>query len=245
MNSSSSGGRLERFFTGKGFYIVLFLCAAVIGVSAWMMAAGNEAMSKERTFKDTELYSGSRTVVIPASVPEDSAPVMETVPEEVQEVIAPEETVPETAEVMAQSEPAVPETPEYVWPVSGDIDRAYHIDQLRYDETMCDWRTHDGIDIEAPIGASVLASRSGNVESIVEDDLYGTVLTLDHGDGTRSVYAGLSDITAVQTGQYVETGSIIGTVGGTAICESAQEAHLHFAMQRNGVSADPLAFLNA
>ena len=47
MSSNSSGKRLERFFTGKGFYIVLFLCAAVIGVSAWMMAAGNETMAKD------------------------------------------------------------------------------------------------------------------------------------------------------------------------------------------------------
>ena len=34
MNSKSSGEWLETFFAGKGFYIVLFLCAAVIGVSA-------------------------------------------------------------------------------------------------------------------------------------------------------------------------------------------------------------------
>ena len=44
MNSSSSGKSPEKFLTGKGFYIVLFLCAAVIGVSAWVMATGNEAM---------------------------------------------------------------------------------------------------------------------------------------------------------------------------------------------------------
>ena len=46
MNSSSSGKSPEKFLTGKGFYIVLFLCAAVIGVSAWVMATGNEAMKK-------------------------------------------------------------------------------------------------------------------------------------------------------------------------------------------------------
>ena len=45
MSSKGSGKKLEGFFTGKGFYIVLFLCAAVIGVSAWMMAAGNETMN--------------------------------------------------------------------------------------------------------------------------------------------------------------------------------------------------------
>ena len=29
--------KLEKFLTGKGFYIVLFLCIAVIGESAWIM----------------------------------------------------------------------------------------------------------------------------------------------------------------------------------------------------------------
>ena len=47
MSSNSSGKRLEGFFTGKGFYIVLFLCVAVIGVSAWMMAAGNGTMAED------------------------------------------------------------------------------------------------------------------------------------------------------------------------------------------------------
>ena len=34
------GESLEAFFAGKGFYIVLFLCVAVIGVSAWAMLTG-------------------------------------------------------------------------------------------------------------------------------------------------------------------------------------------------------------
>ena len=29
--------RAEAFFAGKGFYIVLFLCVTVIGVSAWSL----------------------------------------------------------------------------------------------------------------------------------------------------------------------------------------------------------------
>ena len=49
MNSKSSGKGLEGFLMGKGFYIVLFLCAAVIGLSAWMMTAGNETMEDLRS----------------------------------------------------------------------------------------------------------------------------------------------------------------------------------------------------
>ena len=247
MNSSSSGGRLERFFTGKGFYIVLFLCAAVIGVSAWMMAAGNRAMSNDHTAVSE--IGRTESIVIPASVP-DAVPVTDyeallpTLTEPVEEeIIETAESVEETVETMAVE--AEPESdPGFLWPVSGDIGRAYHINQLRYDATLGDWRTHDGIDIVAAVGSSVCASRDGKVESIVKDDLYGTVLTLDHGDGTKTVYANLAYPVPVHVDEQVSAGSVLGCVGSDAICESAQEPHLHFALRVNGVSADPLEALN-
>ena len=245
MNNSSSGKRLERFFTGKGFYIVLFLCAAVIGVSAWMMTAGNETMSDDRNQFGNPDFSSARTetIIVPA---QDMSPAMdyeelfpaEIIPEEEETSVMEEESV----EVMAEE---VPAAPEYIWPVSGDIDRAYHVNQLRYDATMGDWRTHDGIDIASAVGSSVCACRDGYVESIRSDDLYGTVLTVDHGDGTKSVYANLADITAVNADDFVQGGEVLGAVGNTAICESSQEPHLHFAMSVNGESADPLEYLNA
>ena len=34
---------LNEFFAGKGFYIVLLLCAALIGTSIWLMAGGSRA----------------------------------------------------------------------------------------------------------------------------------------------------------------------------------------------------------
>ena len=245
MNNSSSGKRLERFFTGKGFYIVLFLCAAVIGVSAWMMTAGNETMSDDRDMFVNPDFSSARTetIIVPA---QDMNPVMdyedlfpaESIPEEEETSVVEEESV----EVLAEEAPAAP---EYIWPVNGDIDRAYHVNQLRYDATMGDWRIHDGIDIASPVGSSVFACRGGRVESIRNDDLYGTVLTIDHGDGTKAVYANLADITAVNADDFVQSGEVLGAVGSTAICESSQKPHLHFAMSVNGESADPLAYLNA
>ena len=46
-NNKGSGGKLDGFFNGKGFYIVLFLCAAVIGVSAWSLLSGNRTVQKD------------------------------------------------------------------------------------------------------------------------------------------------------------------------------------------------------
>ena len=43
----SGQSRLESFFGGKGFYIVLFLCVGVIGVSAWtLLSSGGSTVPK-------------------------------------------------------------------------------------------------------------------------------------------------------------------------------------------------------
>ena len=124
MNSRSSGGRLEAFFTGKGFYIVLFLCAAIIGGSAWMMAAGERTMKEDIAGMNRQSMENYRveTVILP---PEQ---------EEIQPAMAPETKVmrPEDEGVApAQSseawsgEPAAEAGPDYVWPVSGQVERRH------------------------------------------------------------------------------------------------------------------------
>lgn len=250
MSSNSSGKRLERFFTGKGFYIVLFLCAAVIGVSAWMMAAGNETMAKDVVNgSDATSYSSKRveTVIIPpaddstaeAAVPGSSGAVSAMADADAKDAAAQDETVA----VFSEAEAAAAAPPEWLWPVSGSVERGHDLSSLGYDVTMRDWRTHTGIDIEAPLGSTVTAARGGTVESVVEDDLYGTVVTIDHGDGTKAVYANLASEPAVAVNDAVEPGYIIGAVGTSALAEVGQQPHLHFAVTANGQSVDPLEFL--
>ena len=241
MNSSSSGKSPESFLTGKGFYIVLFLCAAVIGVSAWVMATGNETM---KNVDVTDVISGNHrveTVIAPAS---DGGWIDET-------ELAPPEIRSETpaepaAEAQSEAAAAAANVPVvYVWPVIGEIERAYTVSALRYDETMRDWRTHRGVDIACDSGARVLASRGGKVESVVNDGLYGTTVTIDHGDGMRSIYSNLAPETAVKAGEWVDAGVLLGTVGSSALCEIGQSAHLHFEMRLNGALVDPTAYLSA
>jgi len=59
----------------------------------------------------------------------------------------------------------------------------------------------------------------------------------------RSVYANLSEETAVAVGAWVDPGVVIGTVGRSALCEISQEPHLHFELRRNGAPVDPAVFL--
>ena len=235
MNSNGSGGKLEEFFTGKGFYIVLFLCAAVIGVSAWMMAAGNKTMENAEK-AEVSNFDNKRveTVILP--------PEKESVKPEKEAVAAEEEEAPVPVWNEEQTEELVN---AYVWPVRGELERWHDVENLSYDVTMRDWRTHEGIDICAPMGTEVVASHSGVVESITEDDLYGTVVTVAHGDGSCSVYANLAALPAVSVGDAVECGYIIGSVGDTALCEIGQGTHLHYAVYIDGESVDPLDYLPA
>ena len=241
MSSNSSGKKLEGFLTGKGFYIVLFLCAAVIGVSAWMMAAGNKTMDQKASNGVNLENQRIETVVLPpVSVEED----------ELVDAVAPEVDTEGLAELESTEAGSGEETveaaaPLYIWPVEGELERSYNVDELKYDVTMRDWRAHHGIDILAPLGSTVLCAHSGLVESIEVDDLYGTVVTVSHGDGGRTVYANLADTPAVNVGDWIEPGTVLGAIGTTALCEVGQATHLHFAITVDGESVNPLLYLPA
>ncbi len=243
MNSKSSGKGLEGFLMGKGFYIVLFLCAAVIGLSAWMMTAGNETM-EDLAGIDANLndYRVETVLITPdvqapkvevMAIPE---PTMEPVIEEIEEPVQP---------VWAEEEEVLPDMSVTVWPVEGELERLYDVDHLHYDVTMRDWRTHDGLDIQAPLGQTVCAAMPGVVRFVQDDGFYGTFVTVDHGDGTCAVYANLASMPAVSVGDWVQAGDVIGAVGTTALCEIGQGTHLHFAVYLDGESVDPLDYLPA
>lgn len=250
--------KLDSFFAGKGFYIVLFLCVAVIGVSAWIMFGGNGATVDESgaggltaaqatALPTVPAYSGddmgssdSDTVLAPeesSDVPADAAPATET-PAAEAPAAATDAPAPETPAVA----PAVAE-PAFVWPVVGGTERPYSVDKLLYDPTMADWRTHSGVDIDAGLGDQVVAAGTGTVERVYSDDLLGTTVVIDHGGGLKSFYANLAATPTVVEGDSVTAGTIIGSVGDTAIGETGEATHLHFAMTQDDKPVDPADYL--
>ena len=46
MDNGKTGGKMEKFFAGKGYYIVLVLCIAVIGASVWSLASRGDNAAK-------------------------------------------------------------------------------------------------------------------------------------------------------------------------------------------------------
>lgn len=243
MDKKESGKKLDKFLAGKGFYIVLLLCAAVIGVSAWSLVAGGtkEAIGNK---EDTTLENSGAVSGDYSDADSDYENVTPAV-NETEPVIAEPEEPPKTAETgtWTQGDVWTASASTYVAPFKGKTVRAYSMDKLQYDETMADWRTHDGIDIAAGDGTKVAAVHAGKVESVKQDDMYGVTVVIDQGNGVKTTYANLRNAPAVKAGDTVSAGDLVGYIGTSAICESGEGPHLHLAMSQNGKSIDPAQYV--
>ena len=143
----------------------------------------------------------------------------------------------------ASSAPPADKATSFFWPVNGDVAVPHSLEELLFNETMGDWRTHAGIDIEATGGASVCAAADGTVISILDDPFWGTSVVLEHTGGLTSTYGNLQPDVSVTLDAQVKAGDIIGNVGKSASAEFDQTPHLHFEMAKNGVLVDPAALL--
>ena len=129
----------------------------------------------------------------------------------------------------------------YVLPVSNTVAAAFSREPV-HSETMGDWRTHNGVDIAAKAGTTVLAACAGAVQTVTEDPLLGTTVVLEHDGGYQTTYANLQADPGVEVGEAVSAGQIIGAVGTTAPGEDGTP-HLHFAVTLDGKAVDPGEFL--
>ena len=210
-----------------GYYIALGLCAAVIGVSGYLY-------SLKDSDADPQLNDPDQTVA--GTVEQDDVPVVATKPQEEDLVKDPALSV-----TTAPTEKSVLKT---AYPVEGQTVAVYAMDQLSYNQTTRDWRTHDGMDIGAEAGTTVSAAADGTVYTVYEDDTMGMTVVIRHEDGYVTQYSSLAQEVLVAPGDQVTLGQAIGTVGTTALLETAVGTHVHFSVTQDGEPVDPVDFLN-
>ena len=104
-------------------------------------------------------------------------------------------------------------------------------------------RAHTGIDIEAPIGTPVYASKSGIAFAGNVPTGYGKYVMIYHPDGCQTIYGHLSNWNVVST-KKVRQGESIGFVGKTGnAAHKSIKAHLHFEIRKLGEPQDPLRLM--
>lgn len=233
--------RFSDFIEGKGFYIVLALCLAAIGLSGWFLFSSLTGEQEEQPVGGT-----ASITVTPAPTPAATVtPVKPTVTATPRPTATVPAVVSATPSATVQPTPTPKSAPtSLTWPVQGEVLTSYSVETLAYDVTMADWRTHAGVDIAADAGTEVRAPASGVVVEVTEDVMLGTTVVIDHGGDLTTTCANLASVPTVEVGDEVTVGDIIGSVGNTAIAESALASHLHFSVEREGQSVDPMELLN-
>ena len=216
----------------------------VLGLCVLAVAAGAYQTARTKTAKDPQDIEPPSVILDQTDPRKDDAeevsvPVTIPVLPEKPEVPASAGTDgPEPAEPVAASTPRI-----IVPPLAGETVAAFSADALQYNDTLADWRTHEGLDIAAAEGTEVCAACAGTVESVTVNDLLGSTVVLDHGDGRRTVYASLAPEIPVKAGDSVRAGQAIGAVGNSSLSETALGPHLHFAVLQDEEPIDPQDFL--
>ena len=248
----------SSLFGGMGFYIALLVCVIAAGVVGYFALLNNKEPDPQQdvvlTMEPSE-PEPSQSVSLPDDEPARPVagdehleiqrptlqPIKDLEPEpEPEAPVQPEAPPPaeEPQQTVSAEEPMV-----MVSPLAGETAAVFSMDQLTYDATLGDWRTHDGIDIQAPAGTAVAAAAPRTVVDVEEGHPRGPPNVVDHHNGFITTYASLQPDTAVLAGDSVSAGGIIGTVGNTSLSEAGLGAHLHFAVTENGEAVDPAELL--
>lgn len=256
MKNRSFLNKLGDFAMGKGFYIVLFLCIATIGISGYYLlkTVVNDTRAAAPVGGDASVTLPDQSVTAPTIPAPNVNPVTPT-----PSVNKPQSGAQANTQTSTQPddpEPVKDTTPEpdtlsseetlskvFTWPVQGAVLRDYSMEALSLDPTLGDWRTHGGLDIAAAQGVKVLSISAGAVEQIYNDGLMGTTVVVNHGGGLQSWYCNLDGDVMVEVGDPVEIGSELGTVGSTALAEVGVSSHVHLETILNGQPVDPRDYL--
>ena len=257
------GGR--RNGKNTGFMAAIGLCIAAVCLVAAATAINNNFGKKQQDDYMTGYISES-TDGAWLGVEEDSSEAESLVDEQVIDVSLSENATDEAAdditeadapaeqpESEAVSAPTVDAVPldfaedeavsasanvSYRMPIKGDVAKTYSGDELVYCATMCDWRVHQGIDINGTLGSEVYAAADGVVVDFIEDVLFGYTAIIRQADESMLYYCGLTSEPMVTKGLEVHAGDVIGHLG-VVPCEAEEPPHLHLALMKDGAFVNP------
>ena len=127
--------------------------------------------------------------------------------------------------------------PASTQPVSGRVLNGYSGDELVYNKTLGDWRTHNGIDYACAKDAAVQSPTAGTVVLAGSDGSWGPTVAIKDSAGRVWRLCGVAS-PAVKEGETVSAGQTLGKVGSVS-CECAEESHIHLEVKQDDSYLDP------
>lgn len=215
---------MKKMSQTKVYYSVLTACLLlVVGVSA--------AIYNYTAHRNNTIESPSTTT---QSAPDEQANVTATgIPK----------TTESTTVTTATPKELLPYEGEFATPTTGKVIKDYSNGEMVKNETMSDWRVHNGVDFSAAESEQVVAVQNGTITLIDKDALWGVSIELSCPGNLKVRYSGLQDNVNVKKGDAVNKGDIIG-VAGTLPVESAEGTHIHLETKVDDQLVNPIEALN-
>ena len=226
--------------TAQILYITIIMVLLIMAVTVGLVSAANKAkMPPVQTDTSSETTTEQK-----ASVPVQTTALTTKASEATTATTPPVQTTAKvTSDKPTVAEPMVLPLPTFAMPAAGNISAEFSIDVLVFSNTMEDYRTHNGIDICAPLGSAVCAAADGIVADVYEHPMMGYTVVIAHDGEAETVYHNMDDDITVSVGDTVKCGDVLGAVGESAIIEIAEEPHLHFEMCIAGERVDPCDYI--
>lgn len=200
-------------------YLVVALCILAVGLAVvFVMLSQNQTTNIDISSEKTQ----------------EEVPIITEPEVNVESTIEPTSNIPE---------PTPQKSISFIMPVASVKDVTTYSDTMVYNSTLKRFSAHLATDFFASEGTPVFAVYDGVVESVDNSLLQGVSVTIDHGNGLKTVYNSLEDADYVTVNAKVKQGDIIGHVSTTNRQESADGAHLHFEVVENGSSINPSKYL--
>lgn len=206
--------KILDFFRRNAAYLVLAFCVLAVGLTVAFVLIGESKNNDNIKIEAPITDNGDNDVKNP-----DIDPVIKPDDEPVIKVI------------------------RFIMPVNDTTAIEKYSESMVFNATLNRFSAHTATDFYAAEGSPVMAVYDGTVEKVENDVLKGVTVTIDHGDGLKTVYNSLADADEIVAGATVKQGDVIGHVSSTNRQESKNGAHLHFEVYENGKNIDPVKYL--
>lgn len=156
---------------------------------------------------------------------------------------AQENTKQENAKNVSVTAPSLhfPAEEGLLWPIDGNVIMNYSMDATIYYPTLDQYKYNPAIIIAGEVNDKVYAVAQGKIADISQNEVTGTTVTVDLGDGYQAIYGQLKELN-FKVGEYVESGHVLGYVSEPTKYYSLEGSNLYFELQKDGVPVDPISY---